>query len=385
MTSPQSQDATGTADIPYFPMSREAWLPVRPARAATGGGRAAPGLPGPDLERQHPVDHHRARRAAGPAVGPAGERERPAARLPALARRHGAGSAAARPVGVQHRPARAHPLPADDDRAVHLQAGQRDARGGPGDHRRPHRPDAGRPPADRPGRGDRAAAAEPDDLRHYGRAVRGPEDVLGPGRDRDEEGRQRRGPDGVLPLAARLPRRPGKSPDDRTARRRGLRPGAAGNRRRHHGRRGGRHGGRAVRGRPRDQRQHDRAGHRGPARAPRPARHPAGIRRPRGGGDGRGRAAALPRHRPHGTAADRQGGHRDRGRDHHRPARASSSSSPPRTATPASSPTRTFSTCAGKPRPTMRSVSACTSASASSWRGSNCRWCTARSSGASPP
>ena len=48
-------------------------------------------------------------------------------------------------------------------------------------------------------------------------------------------------------------------------------------------------------------------------------------------------------------------------------------------------PTRTFSTCAGKPRPTMRSVSACTSASASSWRGSNCRWCTARSSGASPP
>ena len=65
--------------------------------------------------------------------------------------------------------------------------------------------------------------------------------------------------------------------------------------------------------------------------------------------------------------------------------RASSSSSPPRTATPVSSPNPTFSTCTGKPRPTTRSASACTSASASSSRGSSCRWCTARSSAASPP
>ena len=43
------------------------------------------------------------------------------------------------------------------------------------------------------------------------------------------------------------------------------------------------------------------------------------------------------------------------------------------------------STCACLPRPTMRSASACTSASASSSRGSSCRWYTARSSAASPP
>ena len=37
-------------------------------------------------------------------------------------------------------------------------------------------------------------------------------DVLGAGRDRDEEGRHRVGPDGVLQVAARLPRRPGRGP-----------------------------------------------------------------------------------------------------------------------------------------------------------------------------
>ena len=106
----------------------------------------------------------------------AGQRRRPAARLPALERGHAVDGAQAAAIGVHLRRRGAHPVPPDVVQALHLQAGRRPASGDPAGHRRTDRRDAGRAAARRHRRGAGAAGAVAGDQRDARRAVRGPRD-----------------------------------------------------------------------------------------------------------------------------------------------------------------------------------------------------------------
>ena len=159
---------------PRVPDGPRRALPVRAAAADARDERDQTAFPGADLERQHAVADHRTRGGARAVRRLAGQRRRPARRLPALERAHALHGEQAAAVGVHLRRRGAHPVPPDAVQAVHLQARRGPAPGHPGGHRRVHRRDPGRPAARRHRREARAAGADQGDQRDARRALRRP-------------------------------------------------------------------------------------------------------------------------------------------------------------------------------------------------------------------
>ena len=172
-------------------------------------------------------------------------------------------------VGVHLRRRGAHPVPPDAVQAVHLQARRGAAPGHPGGDRRVHRRDPGRTAARRHGREAGAAGADPGDQRDARRPLRRPRVLPAPRQRRPGPLRHRRGRAEGGHEPPQVPDRSRQEEDGEAVRGRGVRPGRAGHRRRDQ-RQGGRPAGhRPVDRRPRDHRQHDRHRHPRPAREPR--------------------------------------------------------------------------------------------------------------------
>ena len=163
-----------SADVPEYPMEREARCPFAPPLPMLEMGEAKPLSRVRIWNGTTPwliTGHEVARALFADSRVSVDDRHR---RLPALERAHALDGEQAAAVGVHLRRRGAHPVPPDAVQAVHVQAGRGSAHGHPRGHRRVHRRDPGRPAARRHRRQARAAGAHQGDQRDARRPLRGP-------------------------------------------------------------------------------------------------------------------------------------------------------------------------------------------------------------------